>query len=150
VADRPWPEEPRRAPLALRVLADTIRLVKSRGGPDRQISYLTSDADGGPRGTESWQACRQVVTDSRPPRVANSTLVGVNRRAGKGRHSIRHMRSLARDTVFSCRLKGRRKQSRNAIPPPRIGTVVKRVARDRYWMSRVDQLRRLDDACDVS
>ena len=39
------------APLPFRVLADTIRLVKSRGGPDRQISYVTC---GGPRGTESW------------------------------------------------------------------------------------------------
>jgi hypothetical protein len=50
----PGLKSPDRAPLPLRVLADTIRLVKSRGGPARQISYLTCDADGGLRGTESW------------------------------------------------------------------------------------------------
>jgi hypothetical protein len=43
-----------RKPLPFRVMANTIRFVKSRGGPDRQIWYVTCDANGGPRGTESW------------------------------------------------------------------------------------------------
>jgi hypothetical protein len=45
---------PEGAPLHFRVPANTIRFVKSRGGSDRQIWYVMCDADGGPRGTESW------------------------------------------------------------------------------------------------
>ena len=45
---------PDGAPLPFRVLANTIGFVKSRGGSDRQIWYVMCDADGGPRGTQSW------------------------------------------------------------------------------------------------
>jgi len=45
---------PEGTPLLFRVLPNTIRLVKRRGGPTRQICYVTCDADGGPRGTETW------------------------------------------------------------------------------------------------
>lgn len=45
---------PDGASLPFRVLANTIRFVKSRGGPDRQLRYVTCDADGGSTETESW------------------------------------------------------------------------------------------------
>jgi hypothetical protein len=45
---------PDGALLPFRVLANRTRFVKSKGGPDRQIWYVTCDVDGGPRGTESW------------------------------------------------------------------------------------------------
>jgi hypothetical protein len=38
---------PEGTPLLFRVLPNTIRLVKRRGGPTRQICYVTCDADGG-------------------------------------------------------------------------------------------------------
>lgn len=53
--DRPGLKGSEGRLVPFRVLADTIRLVKKRGAPQRQLWYVTCNADGGSTGTEQWQ-----------------------------------------------------------------------------------------------
>lgn len=47
-------KDPEGRPLPFRVSPDTVRFVKQRGEPDRQLQYVTHDADGGPSGIAHW------------------------------------------------------------------------------------------------
>lgn len=52
-------------PLLFRALPDTVRFLKKREVPHRQLWYVTCDADGGPRGTERWH--RTVLVSHEEP-----------------------------------------------------------------------------------
>lgn len=70
--------------LPFRALPDTVRFVKTRKAPHRQLWYVTCDADGGPRGEESWHWTVLVSHEERDRWRAHSVAGGAGELPARG------------------------------------------------------------------